>query len=491
MSLKEAYARFKEVHPRITIGKSKFAELRPKHIKLFDEIPHNVCVCSYHENMRLLLLALKPVIDIPTKFSAFINQIVCDSSSQICMSLQCDNCKENIACFKPQSTVENEPIKYVQWQKTDKLEKVYIFSTVKEAFEELKSQLKYFLMHTFVKRNQSKVFEYLKSNVDKKNIVIQLDFSQNAALLHQNEIQSAHWVHSQATIFTAYAWIDKEISLGIVIVSDSLNHTKTTIYKFVDYIFSFLKEKHSEIKSINVFSDGPSSQFKQRYLFSNLHLFEQCYDIELAWNFFATSHGKGVVDGLGGTVKRTVWRHVKAEKMLVRTAEQFAEVAVSLNPNIHIKYISAQDIQKDTQDLHQHWKAVLPISNIKSVHYVKPLGRNQIQISNISHDTQFRNMPIFSVAESDESEVDEPPSVCKINTNDWVVVKYESNFYPGCVTNVIENDVEVSVMHRSEGNFKWPHTEDKIFYKSDDVIKSIDPPIPTGNRGQFKFSEPL
>ena len=44
-------------------------------------------------------------------------------------------------------------------------------------------------------------------------------------------------------------------------------------------------------------------------------------------------------------------------------------------------------------------------------------------------------------------------------------------------------------MYRSEGSFKWLQKEDKIFYKLDDVLKTIDPPIPTGNRGQFKFKE--
>ncbi len=52
MSLKEAHNKFVEENPD-----SKFYELRPDKIKLFDHIPHNVCVCSYYENVRLLLVA--------------------------------------------------------------------------------------------------------------------------------------------------------------------------------------------------------------------------------------------------------------------------------------------------------------------------------------------------------------------------------------------------------------------------------------------------
>ena len=58
MSLSEAYAKFEE-HPSHKIGRSKFCELRPKNVKLFDHIPHHVCVCSYHDNVRLLLIALR------------------------------------------------------------------------------------------------------------------------------------------------------------------------------------------------------------------------------------------------------------------------------------------------------------------------------------------------------------------------------------------------------------------------------------------------
>ena len=61
-----------------------------------------------------------------------------------------------------------------------------------------------------------------------------------------------------------------------------------------------LKEKFPSIKVLNVFSDGAGSQFKQRFLFWNLHYWEQDHHLKLTWNFFATSHGKGVVDGLGG-----------------------------------------------------------------------------------------------------------------------------------------------------------------------------------------------
>ena len=34
--------------------------------------------------------------------------------------------------------------------------------------------------------------------------------------------------------------------------------------------------------------------------------------MKMIWSFFATFHGKGAVDGIGGMVKRSVWRVVRA-----------------------------------------------------------------------------------------------------------------------------------------------------------------------------------
>ena len=36
------------------------------------------------------------------------------------------------------------------------------------------------------------------------------------------------------------------------------------------------------------------------------------------WSFFATSHGKGENDGLGGDVKNAVWRQTMQLKVVVK-----------------------------------------------------------------------------------------------------------------------------------------------------------------------------
>ena len=45
------------------------------------------------------------------------------------------------------------------------------------------------------------------SKVDGDDAALQVDFSENASFVNQNEVQSAHWCPGQATVFTASVWI--------------------------------------------------------------------------------------------------------------------------------------------------------------------------------------------------------------------------------------------------------------------------------------------
>ena len=55
-NLQELYTAFKEKHPNVNIGFSKFCALRPKWCVLAgSRMTHFVCVCSAHQNVVLLV----------------------------------------------------------------------------------------------------------------------------------------------------------------------------------------------------------------------------------------------------------------------------------------------------------------------------------------------------------------------------------------------------------------------------------------------------
>jgi len=133
----------------------------------------------------------------------------------------------------------------------------------------------------------------LKASCDEKSIVLQVDFSENVTIAaQQKEVHQKEVHHSQATLFTTHAWINKGTNFSMVVILDDLEHTKYSIFVFMQHVLHCLKTKFSTITSVDLFSDGPTSQCKQRFPFSNLHYWEQANEISIKWNVFATSDGK-------------------------------------------------------------------------------------------------------------------------------------------------------------------------------------------------------
>lgn len=275
----------------------------------------------------------------------------------------------------------------------------------------------------------------------------------------------------------------------MVLVSDDRNHTKYSVYVFIQHIINHLKLKSPSIEHLDIFTDGASSQFKQRYLFSNLYAREQEHDLKIKWHFFATSHGKGVVDGLGGTVKRSVWRHVRSGQVHITTPEQYAQAAKERNPAIHIKFISKTSIEQMCAFLDAKWEGVRAVPQTHKMHCYFAISHTQLRVAETSDSSEFKVATIRKSDSESDSEVEERESLT-LTIGQWVVVTYDESNYPGEVTNVEDSEnFEISVMHRSGQFWKWPKTEDKIVYCRDSIIKVINPPKAAGHRGQFTFNE--
>ena len=158
---------------------------------------------------------------------------------------------------------------------------------------------------------------------------------------------------------------------------------------------------------MNVFSDGPSSQFKQKFLFSNLHLWEQDHGVKIQWNFFATSHGKGPVDGLGGSVKRSVWRHVKSGMSHIENAKEYATVAKERNPKIHIEYVAQAEIIDKKPSLDANWLNVCTVPGTQQLHCIVPCGRDKLLVAETSDADSFTVVSIRKAEAGSSDEDDE------------------------------------------------------------------------------------
>lgn len=77
------------------------------------------------------------------------------------------------------------------------------------------------------------------------------------------------------------------------------------------------------------------------------------FGLDGKWLFFATSHRKGAVDGVGGATKRAVWSQVKLRKALIECASDFLECAQSVVQKVHFLLLKPSQIEDNKEMLNK------------------------------------------------------------------------------------------------------------------------------------------
>lgn len=88
-------------------------------------------------------------------------------------------------------------------------------------------------------------------------------------------------------------------------------------------MYTIFTELSPTIKTVNIWSDGPSNQFKNKFIAAIIPVFEHKFGVTIRWNFFATSHGKSCIDGIGAAVKSKVKQLVLAREVIVNDTKDF------------------------------------------------------------------------------------------------------------------------------------------------------------------------
>ena len=89
-NLQELYTAFKEKHPNVNIGFSKFCALRPKWCVLAgpEKWLTLFTFCSAHQNVVLLIDAM----DWDVTYKYLMKRVVCNTESNKCIMHQCESC---------------------------------------------------------------------------------------------------------------------------------------------------------------------------------------------------------------------------------------------------------------------------------------------------------------------------------------------------------------------------------------------------------------
>ena len=501
-SIGEAYEQFVSENPNVKIKKSKFYALRPLHVRPVSETSHNACLCKYHSNMKFLIESLSNVLQFPNQTGDLLDISVCDQENYTCMANMCDECKN----FSIQGLVDDESINNnILWKEWKDVNGRFYVSeqqgTVHDCLQEIDKQFHSFKMHCYVKRMQSRHFEDLKIHTTNETAVLQVDFAENYTAVLQDEIQSAHWHQKQVTLFTAIAWVgdnSAKPTRSFVNISDDLTHNKHSVWVFMKNIIKSLQAEFPNLKHIHVFSDGCAGQFKNRYTLLNLTYFLQDFGVDGTWNFFATSHGKGAVDGIGGTIKRIVWQLIKSRQCIVSCAKEFYECARNAMKGVTVLFTSAEHVAAASNCLNTRWERVKPIPQLHKFHCFHSVGQGVIKAALTYHGEMSTTVSLedgepqcitgTSTSSSDQSK--------NIDVGDFVLVKLDisgklntkKEYYAEVLNLDEENDsVVLKYMHPSSSTWIWPKKEDISMEKASVIVKKVKHPRVINNRGQFVF----
>ena len=380
-NLRENYELFKEENLNVNLSRSSFAELRPPFVVPKAALAHRNCLCLYHENVCLLLKSLDRNVGgkFCSSLQTFTDSLVCSTNNEECMFSCCSVCED----FFKEKIEENvsdggAKITWSEWiNENGRAVKKEFSGSVGEAISLLKSKVEYFLFHVYIKREQSKYFEKLKSEVSDEKIVLQVDFAENFNMKEQDEIQKAHWNSKPLSIFTAFVWSKNE-NFSFALPSLDLTHDKFVVDAALKIILNHIATVLPHVNEINCFSDGAASQFKQRFHFRNLIEIANEHYISLSWHFFATSHGKGVVDGIGGVVKRLVWSAILAGEVC-RSAVDFIKLAKMKTKKVVLIEITENDINNSKTKLGNIFKTAKTVPETLKTHSVKVVDNDTLE----------------------------------------------------------------------------------------------------------------
>lgn len=322
LDVRELYSSYKEAYPKNKVGFSTFCKLRPKNVILPGKSgTHAVCVCTKHENIKMMLEAINiknlsknwenPIKD----YRDCLKVITCENSTEQCHFNECDKCPE-VQSLQDKILRELEEeniseVEYGYWTSTDRATLLNIVDTSEDFVEKLSENLKDLKTHSFIAKSQSAFINQRKASLRNHEMIVMFDFSENYKYVAQNASQAFHFNNNQCTVFpVAYYYKEKgELKQqSCVFLSDSLKHDTAAVYAAQSILLKDIKRKFKFIKHIIYMTDGAKQHFKNRYQISNLRQHQADFALSAEWHFSASAHGKSAYDGIGAAFKREAYR---------------------------------------------------------------------------------------------------------------------------------------------------------------------------------------
>ena len=145
---------------------------------------------------------------------------------------------------------------------------------------------------------------------------------------------------------------------SIVVISENKDYDRAAAITCVKKVIEKAEEINAaSYNKIYIWSDGCSAQFRSRFVFRLLT--ENLFDnVELIWNYNEKIHGKGPMDGVGGTVKNIIFRKVKSGFITINTPLEFHQAVLKFVPSIHSVYLVDADVLSEPENIEKESKKI-------------------------------------------------------------------------------------------------------------------------------------
>ncbi|KAI8479207.1 hypothetical protein Bbelb_430710 [Branchiostoma belcheri] len=170
-------------------------------------------------------------------------------------------------------------VKYEEWKRVEvegkKKMKIVTSEVETSAFcAKFKEEVPQFRQHVVRANEQYSQLKTLKENLDQYNVAIQMDFAENYKIKNNEEIQSAYWNCDMVTLHPIVVYFKNENGElqheSTCIVSDEMGHNSATVFAILKRVVPEVKEKHPDVKFLHYWTDSPSSQYRNKTIFSIL-----------------------------------------------------------------------------------------------------------------------------------------------------------------------------------------------------------------------------
>lgn len=321
--------------------------------------------------------------------------IMCPNSSSECYLGTCTNCPgtKNLQDFLEKIFDENDidSITYKYWASKPRTSLTTVVKDFSQFVAEFCEKLKSLLPHSFIAKEQATFVRTLKESLGNDEFLVVCDFAENYSFVVQDAVPGFHWNNSQATIYPVVIYFKSGGVVdhrSLVIISDCLTHDSVSVYVYTKIIIDFIKSISSTAFKVFYVSDGEPQQFKNIKNFLNLYHHKDDYDIAAEWHFFATAHGKGPCDVIGGTIKRMAARaslQLPPDRQITTPQELYEWASQPGNlPNIAVKFSPTSRYDEAKRDLERRLKTVKPIPGTQKLHCVVPQENGMISVKPFS-----------------------------------------------------------------------------------------------------------